>query len=109
MLRNVVFTSKTRTFFSLICHESQPIFSVNTHLSDFFQTKKYHRRKQITYIHDKVPQCLSPRPNWDPPIPRATVLPHPAEPKGGGHTRLRLSGSQFGRREKRSILSQYEY
>ncbi len=40
-----------------------------------------HRTK-YTYI-PRVPQCLSPRPNWDPPpLPLVSVL-SPPEPKGG--------------------------
>jgi hypothetical protein len=43
----------------------------------------------------RVPQCLSPRRNWDsPPRPQANVS-HPLEPpgtRGGGHTRLWVRG-----------------
>jgi hypothetical protein len=38
---------------------------------------------QSKYI-PRVPQCLSTRPNWDPPPPPGT--------KGRGHTRLRVRG-----------------
>jgi hypothetical protein len=44
------------------------------------------------------PQYLFPRPNLDPPLPKASVSARPQEPRGrGGHTRLRMGGSQFGR------------
>ncbi len=50
------------------------------------------------------PQCLSPRPNWDPhPRARKRVCP-PTEPKGGGtHSPVGegVGGSQFGRVEKK--------
>ncbi len=61
-------------------------------------------RPQSTDI-PRVPQCLSPRPNWDPPppLPQASVSPGtkggggtlPCEWGGGG-------GGQFGRLEKKS-------
>ncbi len=44
---------------------------------------------------DRVPQCVSPRQNWDPPpLSRKQVCPPPPpESKGGGgHTRLRVRG-----------------
>jgi hypothetical protein len=37
---------------------------------------------QSTYL-PRVPQCLSPRPNWDLPPPRKRVCPSPGT-KGGG-------------------------
>jgi hypothetical protein len=46
------------------------------------------------YTVSREPQCLSLRPNRDPPppFPQASVCP-PPEPKGGrGHTRLRRRG-----------------
>jgi hypothetical protein len=46
---------------------------------------------------------MSPRPNWDSPTPpRKRVCPPPGT-KGGGHTCLRVRGSQFGRRKKKSL------
>jgi hypothetical protein len=57
-----------------------------------------------------VPQCLSPRWNWDKstPFPASECAPPPPT-KGGGHTRFRMrevGGSQFGRHEKKlSTLS----
>ncbi len=54
----------------------------------------------------RVPQCLSPRPNWDPPSPASESAPR--NQRGGGHTRLRVRGwgSQFGRlKNKPSTLS----
>jgi hypothetical protein len=52
-------------------------------------------KAQSTYI-PRVPKCLSPRPNWDPPsspLPQASVsLPHEPKGGGGGHTRLRCGG-----------------
>ncbi len=48
---------------------------------------------QSTYI-TRVPQCLSPRPNWD-----------PLEPKRGGHTRLEVRGFQFGLLKKKPSTS----
>jgi hypothetical protein len=45
---------------------------------------------QRTYI-PRVPQCLSPRPNWDPLSPASEKCFFPPKPKGGGvHTRLRV-------------------
>ncbi len=51
---------------------------------------------QVVYI-PRVPQCLSSRPNWDPPNPQARgtrVFPPPPPPgnKVGEHTRLRVRG-----------------
>jgi hypothetical protein len=51
---------------------------------------------QSTYI-SRVPQCLSPRPNWDPqPLSRKRVClcsaPLPPPTKGEGDTRLRVRG-----------------
>ncbi len=42
----------------------------------------------------RVPQCLSPRQNWDPPPPLSQACVSPPEPKGGGggHTVLRVRG-----------------
>ncbi len=44
---------------------------------------------QSTYM-PRVPQCRSPRPNWDPlaPTPASECVPPPTERKGRGHTRL---------------------
>jgi hypothetical protein len=59
------------------------------------------------YLHFRVPQCQSPRPNWEPPPARECV--HPPSPgtqgrgdSDPGHTRLRVRrwGSQFRRLEK---------
>ncbi len=43
----------------------------------------------------RVPQCLFPRPNWDPPLPlsHANIYPPPPWNQRGGHTRLRVRGS----------------
>jgi hypothetical protein len=48
---------------------------------------------QSTYT-DRVPQCMSPRWNWDSPTPypQASVPLPPPEPKGGEHTRLPVRG-----------------
>jgi hypothetical protein len=59
--------------------------------SNTFRKKKWaHPTPGSTYIiYLRVPQCLSPRPNWDPPpppLPQASVSPHPPEPKGEGNT-----------------------
>ncbi len=64
---------------------------------------------QNTYI-PRVPQCLSPCWNWDPPLPPASeCVPTPELKGGGGHTRLRVKGwgsPNFGRLEKKpSTLS----
>jgi hypothetical protein len=40
---------------------------------------------QSTYI-PRVPQCLYPRANWDPPLSRSRVCSPLPEPKGGGVT-----------------------
>ncbi len=53
----------------------------------------------------RVPQCLSPRLNWDPLTPLRSDCALPPEPGGYTvlHTRLRVRGggvSQFGRLEK---------
>ncbi len=49
-------------------------------------------RAQSTNIY-RVPQSISPRRNWDSPTPSlaSECAPSP-EQKGGGHTRLRVSG-----------------
>ncbi len=50
---------------------------------------------QSTYI-PRVPQCMSPRWNWEPPHPSPAsvyALPPRLKPlKGGGHIRLRVRG-----------------
>ncbi len=47
-----------------------------------------------------IPQCLSPRPNWDPPpVSRKRVCPLPGT-KGGDSLACRWGGSKFGRLEK---------
>ncbi len=46
---------------------------------------------QSTYI-PRVPQCLSPRPNRNPPPPPASKCAPSPEPKLGAHTWLRVSG-----------------
>jgi hypothetical protein len=53
----------------------------------------------------RVPQCLFPRPNWDPRLPLPQARVSPPGTKGGGHTRLRVRGwgSQFRRLEKKFI------
>jgi hypothetical protein len=59
----------------------------------------------------RVPQCMSPRRNWDPPTPSpASQCAPPPEPKGGAGGRTlageRVGESQFQRLEKRlSTLS----
>ncbi len=61
--------------------------------------------KYCTYrLYPWVPQCLSHRPNWDPPNTPYCKRECPPEPKGGGHTRLRVRGwgSQFGRLKKKT-------
>jgi hypothetical protein len=41
-------------------------------------------RKVHTYIH-RIPQCMSPRRNWDPPpSPASECAPYPRKQKGGG-------------------------
>ncbi len=43
---------------------------------------------QSTYTYiPRVPKCLSPRPNWDPPPPDPQASVFPPEPNKGGHTR----------------------
>jgi hypothetical protein len=48
---------------------------------------------QSTYIY-RVPQCMSPRRNWDSPTPSlVSECASPPETKGGGeHTRLQVRG-----------------
>ncbi len=51
-------------------------------------------QSQSTQIY-RVPQCMSPRWNWDSPTPSlaSELCPSPPEPKmGGGHIRLRVRG-----------------
>jgi hypothetical protein len=50
-------------------------------------------KPKSTYI-TRVPQCLSPRPNWDLrfPLPQAGESRTPETKGGGGHIRLRVSG-----------------
>jgi hypothetical protein len=61
-------------------------------------------KEQRTHI-PRVPQCLSPRSNWDPPpllLPLASEPPPPLEPKGGGTHSPACEGveeSQFRRLE----------
>jgi hypothetical protein len=63
-----------------------------------------HNTKYCTYM-TRVPQCLSPRPNWDSPTPSlASECVPPPEQKGGGthsHADEGLGESQFGRLEKK--------
>jgi hypothetical protein len=52
--------------------------------------KAIHRAKHKVHICiPRVPQCLSPRLNWDspPPLPQASVLP-PRAKKGEGSTHM---------------------
>jgi hypothetical protein len=46
----------------------------------------------------RVPQCLSPCPNWDPhtPPPASECVPPPGTKRGGRHTRLRVRGCMGG-------------
>ncbi len=59
----------------------------------------------------RVPQCLSPRANWDPPPPSpARKCARPPEPKGGRRIRLRVRGwglSQFGTTGEKAYNSVY--
>jgi hypothetical protein len=50
-------------------------------------------RAQSTYIY-RVPQCMSPRRNWDSPTPSlaSECAPPPGTKEGGGHTRLLVRG-----------------
>jgi hypothetical protein len=52
------------------------------------QVAKRDCTAQSTYV-PRVPQCLSPRPNREPPLTpvSVSVAPHRNQ-KGGGHTRL---------------------
>jgi hypothetical protein len=85
-----------------ICGKSQDKFFRNK-----LSTAKIPRLVffQSTYI-PRVPQCLSPRPNWDPPLPlqQASVPPPPRNQRGGGYTLACVRGSggeaQFGRIKK---------
>jgi hypothetical protein len=54
---------------------------------------KRYIKAQSTYI-SRAPQCLSPRPNWNPPtrLSRKRVCPPPELKNEDGHTRLRVSG-----------------
>ncbi len=57
---------------------------------------------QSTYI-PRVPQCLSPRPSWDPPTPsHPSECAPPRNQRGVGHIRLRggVGESQFPLLEK---------
>ncbi len=67
-----------------------------------------------TYILvPRVPQCLSPRQNWDPPIPLLQASVYPYETKGGvKHSPAGegVGASQCGRLEKKpSTLSTLWY
>ncbi len=58
-----------------------------------------------TYTVPRVPQCLSPRPKWDPPPPlRKRMCPSPRNQRGG-HTRLRVRGVGGGGRK--SLLGKH--
>ncbi len=64
---------------------------------DFFRQPYLGALSCFNAVYHKVPQCLFPRRNLNPPLllPQASVYsvhPHP-KPKGGGeHTRLRVRG-----------------
>ncbi len=73
--------------------------------------QNYPRRdppKKSTYI-TRIPQCLSPRPNWDPPPPHLMkAIVSPPRTKGETHSPAGEGGSTFGRLEKKlSPLSTY--
>jgi hypothetical protein len=55
---------------------------------------EYSRLKTTKYIYIRVPQCTSPRRNWDSPHPfsRQRLCPSPRTKGGGGHTRRRARG-----------------
>ncbi len=63
-----------------------------------------HSHFQSTHI-PWVPQCLSPRPNWDPPLPLPqAIVPSRNQTGGGTHSPAGegvKGGSQFGRLEKK--------
>ncbi len=59
-------------------------------------------------IVPRVPQCMSPLPNWDPstPSPASECVPPPRNQGGDTRLRVRRWGSPFGRLEKKlSTLS----
>jgi hypothetical protein len=57
----------------------------------------YIKPQSTNILVPTVPQCLSPRPNWDtpPPLPQASVPPPPNH-RGERHTRLRVRGWGIG-------------
>jgi hypothetical protein len=57
--------------------------------------KKFKESTQSTNI-PTAPQCLSPRPNWDPTPSPAMIVFLPREQRGGGHTRLRVRAEGWG-------------
>ncbi len=63
-------------------------------LRNQFQLKRKRVFSQITYI-ERVPQYMSPRRNWDSPIPSlaSEYSPPPGTKGGGGHTRGGWGGS----------------
>jgi hypothetical protein len=80
---------------------------VNTDLNKFtgrvwWTRIKGHMTTQCTfhsatkYVNKRVPQCMYPCRNWSSPTPSLppplspVSVPLPPEPRGGGHTRLRL-------------------
>ncbi len=64
----------------------------NENDSKTFKKYNFWFSPQSTYM-PRVPQCLSPSPNRDPPplLPQASVSP-PRNQRGRGHTRLRVRG-----------------
>jgi len=70
----------------------------------FFKMSSVRPLKAQSTYKPRVPQCPSPRPNWDPhPLARKRVCPpRKSEPQGGTHT---PEESQFGRVEKKLSTS----
>ncbi len=59
----------------------------------FYGASTPHNTVHIFLVNPRVPQCLPPRRNCDPPptpLPQASMSP--PEPKGGGQPRLRVRG-----------------
>ncbi len=76
----------------MFCKHFWVIFKVPI-LSIFFQMSGWCAPTKYIHYIPRVPQCLSPRPNWDPPTPSSPskCVPSP-ETKGGRHTLLPLRG-----------------
>jgi hypothetical protein len=83
-LRCIQFTSNVRK--KTLCFAHSFYFERNIRAQFFFLLSFGHK----VYIY-RVPQCMSPRRNWDSPTP-SRVCPSPRHQIWEGHPRLRVRG-----------------